>query len=790
MNSSLSKYEILPPLFGFVLGILLTEWIGNEWILIALLSPIFGALSLFKPNLGLLIFIPIGILFSARPNFPENHISHFMGKDLDMEGVLFKSPENKEKGSRLFINVQTIFMEGKEEQVSGKVTISTEERIWGLADGDRVRVLNTRLRIPRSFQNPGSFDIKRYYERQGIYATGFVPGKEWIISFGKDEFSNSFLHSVDRLRVKFGNFVRKKSSFPQSEILSAMTIGDQSGIPYEIRNRFSKTGVVHILSISGLHMAAVALIFYVIIKWTLKRSEFLLLRFQVPRLTAALTIIPVFIYMALAGFATPVVRAFIMAAVYLISIVIGRGESKLNTLAASAFIILLWHPWALFELSFQLSFASVLGILLMNRFYPIRLSTLKDKFSSSVKTTLAASLATLPFIITSFGIFSLVSIPANLVLVPLSEFLIVPLGLLSFLTFLISESIAIPFLYANVFLTKLFLWGNDQFLKIPFSSLTVPSLSSISWIFYVIVMVILLLQKTYPKLRFFLPILILGFLLASAYGILSNPNKGFLEVNFLDAGGRSIIFIRLPEEKTILLDGGFSYHNEGGYVEGNVVTQFLLKSGITKINYLILTSLDEDHIEGTKNIVRKFQVEKLWTNGGKLDSELWEIIRDKNISWKNILDEIEPLEIGGVQIEFFKPRGEFIPQDSSRPYPLIGKLSFREASFLFGEDIAEEKVQNELIEIYRGRIESSVLYLPRVFKKQKDVTDFIRTVSPKIIVTDTVSQSLPPNVSSYIYKNRSPGVFQTDVQGTVTVLTDGKQIRVKTFLDANKELVY
>src|ERR1700758_2284318 len=212
MNSSLSKYKVIPPLFGFALGILLTEWVGNEWILIVLLSPIFGALSLFKPNLSVLIFIPIGILFSARPNLPENHISHFMGKDLDIEGVLFKSPENKEKGSRLFINVQTIFMEGKEEQALGKVIISTGERIWGLADGDRVRVLNTKLRIPRSFQNPGSFNIKSYYERQGIYATGFVPGKEWIISFGKDKSSNSFLHAVDRLRVKFGNFVRKKSS--------------------------------------------------------------------------------------------------------------------------------------------------------------------------------------------------------------------------------------------------------------------------------------------------------------------------------------------------------------------------------------------------------------------------------------------------------------------------------------------------------------------------------------------------------------------------------------------------
>ncbi len=793
MDSFLLKYKILAPLFGFISGILIAEWAGNEWILIALLSPTFGVLSLFKPRFRFLIFIPIGILFSARPNLPENHISHFTGKELDIEGVLFESPESREKGSRLFIDIQTVFLEGKEERASGKVIISTDERIWGLADGDRVRVLHTRLRAPRNFQNPGSFDIKRYYERQGIYATGFVPGKEWIISFGKDESSNSFLHAIDRLRVKFGNFVREKSPFPQSEIINAMTIGDEGAVPSELRNQFSESGINHILSISGLHVAAVVLVFYIAIKWVLKRSEFLLLRFQVPRLTAAITIIPVFIYTALAGFATPVVRAFIMATVYLISIAIGRGENKLNTLAVSAFIILLWHPWALFELSSQLSFASVLGILIMNRFYPLKLNTFKDKLSSSIKTTIAASAATLPFIIASFGILSLVSIPANLILVPFSEFLIVPLGLLSFLAFLVSKTVAMPFLYADVFLTKLFLWGNSQFLRIPLSSLTVPSLSSVSWVFYGITVAALLFQKVYPRLRFFLPILIPGFFLISSHGIWGNPKKGLLEVNFLDAGNRNVIFIRLPEGKTVLFDGGFSYRDGGGYIEERVVSPFLLKSGVTRINYLILTSLGRDHLEGVKSILQKFRVERLWTNGEKLDGEIWGIIRDRNIAWKNILDEVDTLDVEGVQIEFLKPIGEFTIEDSSKPYPLIGKLAFKNARFLFGEGIAEEGVQGELIAIYRDRIGSGVLYMPRFFERQKNVADFVAAVSPRVIVTNSVFQnSNKPHQLVRIdgYGKKAPDIFQTDTQGAITVLTDGKQIRVRTFSNKDKELVY
>ncbi len=244
-----------------------------------------------------------------------------------------------------------------------------------------------------------------------------------------------------------------------------------------------------------------------------------------PKLTAAITIFPVFIYMALAGFATPVVRAFIMAAVYLISIVIGRGENKLNTLAVAAFIILIWYPWALFELSFWLSSASVFGIIIINKLYPIRLNTFKDKFPSSVKVTLAASFATLPFIINSFGDFSVVSVPANPISVPLVELFIVPLGLVSFSCFLISKTLARFFVSADIFVIKSLLWGIGHLLKIPLSSLTVPFLSSVSSVFYATAAAAFLFKKSYPRLKFLFPVFILGFLFTLAYCILVNPNK-------------------------------------------------------------------------------------------------------------------------------------------------------------------------------------------------------------------------------------------------------------------------
>jgi competence protein ComEC len=778
MRPLLSRYKILPPLSGFILGILLSEYIGHEWVLIAVLSPIFGAVCLLRPQFAFLIFIPIGLLFSTRPDIQENNISNFTGKELDIEGVLYRSPETREKGSRLFIDVNRIFIEGKEEHAKGKAVITTGERIPPLAYGDRIRVLDTKLRRPRSFQNPGSFDIRRYYERQGIYVTGFVPGEEWIISFGKSENSNPFIHAVDRLRTMFGSFARSNAPFPEGEVLNAITIGDRGGIPHELRNEFSEAEVSHLLSISGLHVAAIALVFYVIIKWFLKRSEFLLLRFQVPRLTAALTVLPVFIYMFVAGFANPVVRASIMAIVYLTSIVIGREENRLNTLALSAFIILLWHPWALFELSFQLSFASVLGILIMHKFYPLKLNTFKDKLLSSVKTTVAASLATLPFIVNIFGTISIVSIPANLVTVPLVEFLIVPLGLLSFLAYLVSEIVARAFLFLDVFLIKLFLLVVEGFSKFPLSSITVPSPNYKSLLLLGLTLIPLLFWKRYPRLRLLLPVFILGFLITFALSTLRNPKSGYLEVDFLDAGNKNITFIRLPKGKTILIDGGFSNLNTGGYIERSVLTPFLLESGVMRIDYLILTSLDKDHIEGVKGIIRKFRVERLWTNGRKLDGELWELIRDKKVSWKDILDdEVEPLEIEGVKVELLKPGMGFKIKDSSLPFPILVRLTLKEVSFLVGEGTTDEGAVNSLVESHRDKIQSEVIYLPRVFKGREGISEFISIASPRVIVTNSFLESI-----SKLNNHSKPTVYQTDTEGLVTVLTDGKEIRVKTFL--------
>ena len=534
-----ARYRIVPPLLGLCAGILLNDYLGSPWLVITITAPIFGIIALLAPPLRFLLFIPIGLLFSAGPyDSPGASVMSFSGSKIDLEGTIYMSPEKKESGSRLFLNTEYAVTDGVFNPVREKVIISTAEDTTGLSYGDRIRVVGVKLKPISNFRNPGAFDVRKYYERQGVYATGFVEGNEYIISFGRDKAYSPIIYSLDRLRLEYGNFVRTNFRSPENEILNALTIVDDGGIPPGVRSEFSKAGVAHVLSISGLHVGAIAIVFFLIIKWLLKRSEYLMLRFRVVKIAAALTILPLFFYTAVAGFNTPAVRAFIMISVFFLAIIAGRNENKLNTLGAAAFVILLWHPWSLFELSFQLSFAAVFGILLAHKFYPFRFGTLKDKAATLIKTTCAATFATFPLIINSFGILPVVSIPSNMILVPLVELLIVPLGLLSFLAFAVSEHIAGPLISINVHFIGMMVFGIGLLLEIPYSSLTIPPLSTLGILLFFVLGISILLAGRFGRIKYFLPVIALAFIASASYPVIEKSRAG---------GSRSISSMR---EKT------------------------------------------------------------------------------------------------------------------------------------------------------------------------------------------------------------------------------------------------
>jgi len=424
-----------------------------------------------------------------------------------------------------------------------------------------------------------------------------------------------------------------------------------------------------------------------------------------------------------------------MIALYLLSIVLGKEEYRVNTLSAAALIILLWHPWALFEISFQLSFAAVFGILLAHRLYPFKFRTLKDKLQSLIKTTVAASLITFPIVANSFGILPLVSIPANLILVPLVEFIIVPLSLISFVGYLISTDLGALFISINIFFMDMLNFGVESFLRIPFSSLTIPVMNTLSWTIFLLLVISLALNSIYKNTKFIIPVLVIGLVLSLTMPHPVRDSNGILELNALDAEpGKKHCFGEIAEQKNILISEGNPESDRGGYLEETVVSKFLLHKGIRKIDILILGTTDKDTLSGAAYLAEKFEVREILTNGDKLSGELWELINIDHIKWADITGT-EQIDFGeNIYFQILRPAQDYVVEDSSHSDPVAFRLVYGKSGFLTGRSLNQSEFQKELIDLHRENLSNSVLYVPHIIMQQT-FSKFIGSVSPNILVT-------------------------------------------------------
>lgn len=766
-------FPMILPLAGLVFGILLAGYFHNPWLWIVILAPVAGAAALFVPALRPLLLVPVGMVLAApAPYHPVDTIESYAGRKVDIGGSLYSSPEKRERGSRLFIDVDYVIEDGVVKPASGRTAIYSDTLVPGLSYGGSVRVIGAKLRPIENFKNPGAFDMEAHFGRQGIHTTGYVEGSERIISFGRDEGYGPVLHGLDELRHRYGNFVRSNFRPPASEVLNAVTIGEDGGIPKELRAEFSKSGVAHLLSISGLHVAAVAVVFYFLFKWLLKRSEYMMLRWSVSRIAAALTILPLFFYIALAGFSTPTVRAFIMISIFLVAIIAGKNENKINTLGVAAFVILLMRPEALFELSFQFSFLAVLGILLVNRFYPLRLGTTRDFVLTTVKTTCAAAFATLPLVLNSFGVLPMVSIPANLIFVPLVELLIVPLGLVSFVVFLFSPYVASLFIWLNMLFTEMMIFGIGLLLEIPYSSVSVRPLGAVQLVLYAALGAAVLFAAGRARARYAVPVLAVLFIISAVYPAVSRHFGDGVIATFLDTGkDRSTVLFELPGGRNVLVSGGPAKPAGSGFIDSAIIGGFLHGRGVNTIDCLVLTSPGKDVLGGGTYIIENFGVGKVVTDGDRLDGALWEAMRNSGIQWENLRDAREIEVPGGHGIRVMRPEGWEAVEDSAGPRPLGLRLEAAGASFLLAESLGEEDGKS-LVEIYGGELESTVLFIPGTSDGDSD-TALAGYVKPRVLITQGAGTAAQESLKTYSITE----------DGAVTVTAGGSGIAVKSYED-------
>ena len=330
-------------------------------------------------------------------------------------------------------------------------------RIYGpsppLAPGDGVR-LHVRLSPFRNFNNPGGYDYAGAMALKGLACNAYTVSGRPVEKTG-----NGRLPPGPALIEKIRRPVRdlyagKLAAGEPRSLLRALVLGERQELSRELRGTFTRTGLGHVLAVSGLHIGLVGWMSFTLASRLLALSYRLSVAVVAARWAALLSIFPVVMYTCLAGFQISSRRAMIMACTYLIAVFIGRRKDLWSTLAAAGLIIVVLDPHSLFTISFQLSFTAVAGIIWLAPPLIKGAAPVIDAFPAGPARAAASyivGLAALSLVVTVFlapllahyfSRLSLITLPANMTVVPLLGTLVVPLGLLSAFACPISPSVA------------------------------------------------------------------------------------------------------------------------------------------------------------------------------------------------------------------------------------------------------------------------------------------------------------------------------------------------------------
>jgi competence protein ComEC len=444
----------------FCFGVILGEMLNPSFTLVYILTiALFISFLFFRKAAGtilLCVVLFLGMLVLGNSKvIPKNHISNFIYKSSDfyiVKGFIKNEPQEKENGVSFVLQIEEAQFDKQRYLSSGELLVIAKEN-QKLSYGDEL-ILSGEINFPR-----------KWFNRQNIDGVVYIKTPAQLIKLNKNK--GLFIKKLSlRLKKKMQGEIYRNTSSVAAGVISAMVLGDKSGIPRVVYDSMVKSGTVHILVVSGFNVGIVAFLIILILKvLRIKR----LVRYLI-------AIICLIIYCFITGASTPVVRATVMGVFILVALLIKREADIYNSLSLAAIFILIMNPRELFSISFQLSFVSVLAIITI---YPklkslLRLESVNIRFLRVIlegfAVSLSAWLGTFGFILYYFKIFSPITVIANIFIVPLATLITLSgFSLIAFSTVFPVASALIA--YAVEFFVILLLRINSLLINIPFAYL-------------------------------------------------------------------------------------------------------------------------------------------------------------------------------------------------------------------------------------------------------------------------------------------------------------------------------
>lgn len=760
-------------------------------------------------------FFLIGLSYGLFSNLPPEDPAHVYNlieerREVVLVGTLAAMVSSDGTDSQAHINMESLrFSENTLFQPTfGQILL----RIKGPWPADMLPGMKIAIRAdlqrPTGFNTPGSFDYPAHLARQGIWVTGFVRTPAFL---HRIETSPSLFHTLrfcpENLRHFIGITIDKAVPPHLQGVYRALLIGDQTRVDDRTRDAFRDSGCMHILSISGLHFAIIGALLFLLLYWLFRRSEWLILQYDVKKIALAGCLPPLCFYALLAGTNAPVLRSLIMSCIAILALCVDRRKSIPTLIAFAAILILLENPQSLFNISFQLSFLAiaaisaatpVLSLFIVGKddrktsqFSFLRL---KKWFFSALSISFAATLGTAPLLLASFNQISLVGPVANLIVEPLICLWSLPLALLSCLGMPFSPETAIFLMRLGAPGLELSLWVMELCNTLPFSSIRLatphPLLITVYYCFLVSFLWSLYTMRriSWKKIILFIPVLLL-FVVTPAE--LAKKFKRDMTVTFLDVGQGSSTLIEYPGGYRILIDGGGSI-SSARQVGESVIAPFLWQKGITSVDHIIITHPDADHYNGIPFILKHFRPSLLWISSlTGHDRPYLECVEEaKRLDVKVILPENnERLAVQKraaircvANMEQRLTQRNSAGSQRSNDNGLILQSLYNDFAVLFPGDISTP-AETDLRK--RGSdIQSSLLLAAHHGSKTSNSPGFLAAVQPRyLIVSAGYSRSgiFPRPGLDEQCRQHGITMLTTGQNGTIEVRTDGKHFSIAQY---------